>query len=153
MFSVRKSGFCFLWKCSFLNVFLKFRAIFLNIFILLKIPHYTVFHGLSYVLVKYLHGPWVLETLDFIILFFIFNINSRITLHMVTLLPTDYKIPEFDCWLFWRVFSSGELFHNIYVLDICEFQCPLSIIYPVLSSVKPPWLCSSNCVCDTICGS
>ena len=76
---------------------------------------------------------------------------------MVTSLPSDQEVPEFDSRLSFGFFSI-ENYSTTYVLDISVFPCPSSIFCPKLSSGEIPCFLMkgqgrpTKCDCDTICG-
>ena len=45
-----------------------------------------------------------------------------------------------------KYFSSGELFHDMYGLDVSVVQFPLSMFCPVLSSKDIPELCEGSII-------
>ena len=44
------------------------------------------------------------------------------------------SIPDFGV----EIFSNRRLFHGMFGLSVCAFQCPLAIFCPVSSSEKAP---------------
>ena len=72
--------------------------------------------------------------------------------------PIDQEVLSSIPGFVMRVFSSRELFHSMYGVDVCVFQCSLSMFSPVLfleeAPATFPTTCEvrpSNCVHAPMC--